>query len=161
MLYLFAALVVIPLALNWAASRYDFKNYADAYGVSVMLVLFWIITNLMQFIFSPPTSKLLHPLIDFGGLAFCLLSNRANPEKWKVILGGLFLTQLGLHGLFWVEWATQPARYMLYNYQLGVNIVWLLELAVTGSPGGRYVVGRVVDWSLHRGRGHFRPGINP
>jgi hypothetical protein len=157
----FPALLLIPLLLNGIASRFDFKGFIDAFGLSVMIVIIWAITNLMAALFDPPMSKALHWLIDFVGLSVCIMAWRTHHELWKLFLAALFLIQLGLHALFWVEWQTQPHGNMLYEYVFGLNMIWLVQLAVTAWPGGRYVVGRLLAWSFPRrgldhGQGHAR-----
>jgi hypothetical protein len=157
----FPVLVMIPLLLNGIASRFDFKGFVDAFGISVMIVLIWVITNIMAVLFDPPTSKTLHWLVDFVGLSVCMISWRTHREAWKLILAGLYLTQLGLHAAFWTEWETQPHGNMLYNYILCLNITWLLQLVVNAWPGGRHVAGRLLAWgfsgrSLDHRKGHAR-----
>lgn len=158
LIYLFALLVLVPLLLNGVASRFDFKGFVDAFGISVMLIIIWAITNIMAAIFAPPLSKALHWLIDFVGLSVCIIAWRTHRERWKLVLAGLFLAQLFLHALFWVEWQTQPHGNMLYNYVLGLNMIWLVQLATAAWPGGRYVVGRLVDRGAHSWADHYRAG---
>lgn len=158
MITLFAIAVLIPLALNGLASRFDFRGFVDAFGLSVMVVLFWSLTNVMAVVFNPPASKALHPLIDFIGLSICVISWRTHKEWFKLVLSGLYLAQIGLHATFWVEWATQPHGNLLYQYALTLNITWLMELVVLAMPGGGYVVGRAVDWGIHNWRVHHHTG---
>ncbi len=158
MIYAFALMVLTPLAINGWAMRHDFRRFHDAFALSLMILIFWITTNLLQIVLSPPASKAAHPLIDFIGLSFCLLSWATDRERWKVILAGVFLTQLGRHGLFWVEWATQPHGGLWYSYQRDVNVLWGLSLLVVATPGGGYVAGRIVDWSVSGRRNRIHQG---
>ena len=158
MIVLFAIAVLIPLLLNGVASRFDFRGFVDAFGLSVMVLMFWALTNVMAALLEPPASKALHPLIDFIGLSICIITWRSHKEWFKLALAGLFLVQMGLHATFWVEWATQPHGSLLYTYALTLNITWLMELVVLALPGGGYVVGRAIDWGIRDRRVHHRAG---
>lgn len=155
---LFSVLVLAPVTLNLIGSTRDFARFVDAVNLSMMVLIFWVVTNFMALIFDFPTSKVLHAAIDFIGLGASVRLWRHDRAIWKLTLAGLFLIQLGLHGAFWVDWSTHPAAELAYNYIRNINIVWLAELAVVAWPGGRYVVGSVLDRSLHRRRVHHRAG---
>lgn len=159
MLYLFAAMVLVPLAINWCASRHDFKRFADAFTVSVMIVTFWCLTNILALVFEPPTSKMLHPVIDFIGGATCMWLYKHDRQWWKLALAGLFLAQCALHAWFWFELFVSPETRVYTKYQLTVNLSWAAELVIISWSGGRYVASLALDWMRHGPWGHHHEGV--
>lgn len=157
MLLLFACLVLIPLALNGYAFRGDIKRYADAFGAALMIVGIWAVTNTLGFVFEPPASKAIVPLIDFAAGATMITAWVSHKERWKLILAGLFLGQCVIHAMFWIVWLNYPSTDMLWRYQLALNVSWLLELCVVASPGVGNVAGRSLAWLRHRPVPHHRP----
>ena len=159
MLYLFAGMVLTPLAINWVASRHDFLRFADAFAVSIMLVVFWCITNTMAMVLEPPESKMLHPLIDFFGGAVCMWLYRQDKAPWKAALAFLFFTQCALHAWFWYEHFVSPTTGVYLNYQRAVNISWAAELLVVSLSGGRYVSSLALDWMRGGFGSHHHQGV--
>lgn len=142
MLILFGFLLTIPFALNFLASRDDYRRYVDAMFVSGMLGAIWAFTNLMAVPYAFPASKMFHPLVDLIGLSITIAAYMTQRQRWKVMLAFLFLGQLVAHTQFW--WSFYHQSGMSGRDYLGLlNVLWFAQLLCVASPGGGHVAVRL------------------
>lgn len=152
MMWLFAGMLCVPLALNFAASRQDYTRFVDAFFVSGVLCLIWAFTSVAAVIWPFPESKQFHPLVDLIGLLTVVLAFMTQRQTWKLTLAFLFLAQLVTHSLFWWLRMNAPWGGLPYGYVAVLNVLWLAQLVCAGAPGGLYVLPRAFDY-LRRRRG--------
>ena len=156
--------VIIPLILNWWASRHDFKSHVHPFGVSAMIVSFWIANRFMGIYFHFPESRVLNPIFEFIGGGVCVAIWVAYRDMWARRMAGVFLLLAVIHAAFlpaWYvdRWFFHPSDAMRFTYTLCANMGLLLLLAVGASPGGGYAFRRLRDrmrdssWSHHHSSG--------
>ena len=150
MIWLFGVLVVIPLAVNYAACRVDYQRHMDAFMLASMLCVFWAVTNSIGMLWEFPESKKFHSLIDLLGLLTCVASYVTARRRWKAYLALIFLVQLGAHAAFWWAYDGNTAGSIAYAYKLTLNLTWLAQLVCVGASGGVVVFGGVIDHLRNR-----------
>lgn len=136
----FGALLCIPVALNYIASRHDYREYVDAFFASVMIAAIWSFTNGAAAFWSFPDSKQFHPLVDLIGLSVCIAAYMTQRQRWKLVLACLFLAQLYLHVGFWWTWGNSPLGSIGRDYIVLLNVLWAAQLVCVGWPGGKHAV---------------------
>lgn len=143
---------VLPVGLNWYANSQVRDRYMDALGLSVMLVIFWGVSNILVALGTPPQNRALYPVIDFVGLCFAANAAVRRFRRWKVLLSLTFLLQLATHAAFWPAYIYSQGTLSHYNYDLVLNVLFLAQVACVAWPGGSYVVRHVIAWlPLRRG----------
>lgn len=143
MLALYGFLLFIPFALNFLASRDDYRRYVDALFAAGMLAVIWAFTNAIASIFPFPENKQFHPLIDLIGLSVVVAAYMTQRQKWKLALAFLFLCQLCTHAAFW--WGQNTAPIMSGRDYVGLlNVLWFAQLISVASPGAGHVAIRIV-----------------
>lgn len=142
MMWLFAGMLCIPLALNYAASRQDYTRFVDAFFVSGVLCLIWAFTSVAAAIWPFPQSKQFHPLVDLIGLLTVVLAYTTQKQRWKLALAFLFFAQLVTHTVFWWMTMTTTSHGVAYGYVATLNVLWVAQLVCAGAPGGLHVLPR-------------------
>lgn len=144
MLILFGSLLLIPFALNFIASRDDYRRYVDALFISGMLAGIWAFTNGIATLWPFPENKQWHPLIDLIGLSVVVAAYMTQKQRWKLLLAFLFLAQLLTHVWFW---AHDPAsRGSIGREYVGtLNLLWFAQLGCVAWSGGVHCVARTLD----------------
>lgn len=154
---LWGAAVIATVALN-----YRHKGDPDAFGLSVMLLMIWVMGRIMWAILAPPQSQAMYPLFDFLGGATAFLAFQTRIAWWKLALSLFFLAQLCLHSLFWASKALQlPVTINQYEYTAINNAIFAMQLSVVGWRGVRdgVLASRIRAWVRHRpGLGHHSRG---
>ncbi len=146
MLIVFGALLCIPFALNLLASRDDYKGYVDAVFMAGMLAAIWAFTNGVAAIWDFPSNHQFHPMVDLIALSIVVAAYMTQRQEWKLILGFLFLAQLGMHAGFWWSRQYDPGALSGREYILALNVLWLAQLVCVGWPGGSHVAVRTRDF---------------
>jgi hypothetical protein len=142
------AATMAPFILNLGMRRGP-----DAVGLSIMLVLIWVLGRVFWSLWSPPASMQLYPLIDAAAGMTAFTAWMTRPTWWKLVLTGLFLVQLALHVAFW---AAQPVEGSLSRYIALNNLCYAMQLVVVAWPGGWRLVTHHLFRALPRGLGTFR-----
>lgn len=143
-LLFYGALLTIPFALNFIASRHDYARHVDALFASGMLAAIWAFTNAVGVIWDFPENKQFHPLVDLLGLSIAVAAYVTQRQRWKIVLATLFLAQLSLHAAFWAGQVYPPE--MSGRFYVGLlNVLWLLQLVSVGAPGGWHVAVRACN----------------
>lgn len=160
---IFALAVLFPLSVNWAASREDFKRYIHPFGVSVMMVGFWVMNRMWDIPTDFPASRLLNPLFEFIGGATCVLLARSYRQPWAWAMAFMFFILSAVHAYYlpaWYvdRWFFEPTPDRAIEYTTNANVAWLLSLLVCSAPGGGYVGRRVYRWLRHRAWAPHRTG---
>lgn len=137
---LWAGVVVALLLSVWGASR-NLNRYVDALGCAGMLALGHSLTTIAALVWDPPACWRLNPILDLAGLVVVGYVWSTRPERWKAVLGGLFLFQLCLHVALS---ASDKSPYALYGYAVLLNLSFLAQLAVVSWPGGTRLVADIV-----------------
>lgn len=135
----YAVMACLPLALNFLASRDDYRRYVDAFFMSGMLCIFWAATNVFGALWDFPVSKQFHPLVDLIGLSVAMAAYMTQRQTWKLVLALLFLAQLGVHAWFWWAWVYSPHGGIGRDYIGALNVLWLAQVVSVASPGGGHV----------------------
>ena len=154
MIYYGLACLFIFLLTAWANA--DAKGrYADALGMSALLIVSYGLTNVMVLMSGLPDAILGFPIVD---LIFTMMIFRAWKREnaaWKLIVAGLFVAQLTFHASFIVSWYSgHYTSRGLYIYIVMLNGAFALQLLTVGSSGARHAVGRIVDYLSDRGRAY-------
>lgn len=153
MIWLFGALVLLPLAVNFAATRISYERHIDAFMLAAMICVFWAFTNTIAMVWEWPESKRFHSLVDLIGLATCVASYIGKPHKWKAYLAMLFFLQICAHAAFWWAYDGVTTGRIAYAYALTLNLSWLAQLLCVGASGGIAVLGYALDRLRRRGGG--------
>lgn len=136
---------LVPVGLNLAG-----KREADALGLSLMIVLIWVLGRVLWALYPLPDCVNLYPVIDGLAAVTCFTAWSSRKKHWKAGLGTLFLFQLGLHSAYAIAYAQNPAISVFYRYIGENNALFALELFCIAWPGGRDVVARVIFGRLSR-----------
>lgn len=136
--------VVLLSALAWRADR---PTYADALGVSVLLLAIWAASNVLYALFGFPPAAIGYPVLDAMGALAVLGASRSRREPWKGAVLACFVLMTAMHLAFW----TNPNADALTYWKLG-NLALGLQLACAALPGGGHVCGALVSGLLRRQR---------
>lgn len=161
---IFAVAVLLPLSLNWIASRHDFKTYVHPFGVSVMVVGFWVMNRLWDIPTDFPASRLLNPVFEFLGGAVCIHLALAYRQPWAWMMAFMFFILSAIHAYYlpaWYvdNWFFEPTPARSVEYTTNANAAWMLSLLVCSMPGGGHAYRRIRDrlnrrsWIDHRAGG--------
>lgn len=142
---LWGTATVAPLALNILT-----KRSADAVGLSLMIVMIWLLGRVFWMLYTPPEAMQWYPVIDAVAGAFVFQAWLRRPVFWKVALTALFVAQCVLHAAFWMSW---PADGSLLSYLVANNLLFALQLLCVSAPGGFHVARLVGHWLSDRPRG--------
>jgi len=146
---IFFLALLVPVALNFVAWKKDGKEYDDAAGLTMIVVIIWAMTNLFDLFYPFPESKSLHPILDVVGGLSSLLAYRHERKAWKLFLTGLFAGQLVAHVIFGVALWLNPYAELRLHYSLWLNVLFICQVVVLSFPGGGYaariVLPRVPD----------------
>lgn len=137
---LWGAAAALPVVLNLTTER-----AADAKGLSMMILLIWVMGRVFGALYTPPESMQWYPVVDSLAGITCFVAWRARPAPWKLGLVGCFLFQCALHAAFWLAWPTPGS---LLRYVVANNIIFACELCLVGGPGvahGARLVGRMLS----------------
>lgn len=134
--------VALVLLSAWAW-RSDQARYADALGVSVLLLAIWAASNVLYALFGFPPASAGYPVLDAVGALAVLGSGREG--RWKGGVLACFVLMAGMHLTFWMQPGADPLTY----WKLG-NIALGLQLAFAALPGGGRVCGDLVPVLLRR-----------
>lgn len=151
MLLLYAALLLIPFALNYLASRDDYARYVDGLFASGMLAAIWAFTNAVGVMWAFPANKVFHPLVDLIGLSVAVAAYMTQRQRWKLVLAYLFLCQMFAHAAFWWSWRYSPGAMSGRDYVGLLNMLWMVQLICVATPGGGHVAIRTLR-RLHHAR---------
>lgn len=149
LLLIYGAIALIPLLLNFAASRSDLCRFVDAVTLSAMLCVMWAFTTIAAQIWPFPESKQFHPLLDLIGLTAALAAYATQRAAWKLGLAALFLAQLVAHAAFWWMRLNHPLPGMGFAYILALNVLWIGMIGCLSMSGGAHVLRRSLDWLRH------------
>lgn len=151
------AAVILAVALN-----YRQKGDPDAFGLSVMLLMIWVMGRITWAVWSPPQSQALYPLIDYAAGCACFWAWQTKPAPWKLIMAMTFMVQLALHAIFWaapVVFSTESVGQ--YTYTSALNAIFAMQLLIVGWRGVRdgVLAGRIGAWVRSRSvSGHHSGG---
>jgi hypothetical protein len=151
MLMFFGALLLVPFALNFLASRDDYARYVDALFVSGMLCAIWAFTNTVVALWPFPQNHEFHPLVDLIGLSVAVAAYMTQRQAWKLTLAFLFLSQLIVHAWFRAS-LIYPPPMSGRDYVGLLNVLWVAQLICVGSPGGCHVAICALDCLRGDGR---------
>lgn len=154
--YLIATVGVV--LLGFLAHMGNPEKYADLMGISVMFSLVFVTANLIVTLYGFPESILAFPVLDLSLAAMIYRASLRNRAWWKIGLVGTLVMQLVLHLSAVFAWKTGGlTQGSLYQYVVGVNVVYILQLGILALIGGGYVVGRVGRVLSGRWRSHPVP----
>jgi multisubunit Na+/H+ antiporter MnhF subunit len=155
-LYMVAMLAVCALSF-WAYLSRP-RNYADLMGVSVLLLVVFVVQNLIVVFFEFPDAILASPVLDLALAMMIYRSWRENRERWKVVVTATLVAQLMLHVAVIAVWRGEDLTQRgLYLYVVAVNAFFILQLLTLGSVGAGHGLGRLRHWLLNRGRDSLVP----
>ena len=65
----------------------------DALGLSMMLLIMWVISNVLAAFYAPPDSMRLYPFMDLAGGLTAYVAYKTRKAWWKLGLAYLLLIQ--------------------------------------------------------------------
>ena len=148
---LWGAATFLPVGLNLLG-----KRESDALGLSVMIVLIWVLGRVFWAFYPIPDCVNLYPVIDGLAAITCFTAFASRRATWKAVLGSLFLAQLALHTAYAIAYVRDPGIPIFYRYIGENNIIYALELFCAAWPGGQHVGAR----DLFRRLSHRLPGVH-
>jgi hypothetical protein len=155
-LYLIATLAVCVLSF-WAYLSRP-RKYADLMGVSVLLLVAFVVQNLIVALFRFPDAVLASPVLDVALAVMVYRSWLEHREGWKVIITGSLVAQLTLHVAVIALWRNEGlTEHGLHLYLVAVNSFFIVQLFTLGSVGAGHGLGRLRDWLLNRWGHSFVP----
>lgn len=111
---------------------------------ATMLFGQWAVSNIAMAFAGSPWSAVIYPPMDLFAVLFItfmwLRAGERRPGRnrlWMVALGMTFMTQLGLHALYWGSLSFTDDQ--AYGYALALNIIFAMQLAIVSWPGVRNV----------------------
>lgn len=145
-----ALLTLAVYAVNaWAAKDAN-PRYADAYGVSILLCISYLASNITVGMFGWPDSIVFFPFLDAG---FCWLLWRAwkqSRKGWMAVVMSLVCLQLSMHVVALYTWKTGAlTQGGLYAYASLLNGAFILQLLTVGGVGLAHAVRRLRDNRLY------------
>lgn len=144
---MWGAAAIIPVLLNLHTKR------TDALGLSVMMLLTWVLGRITGALYSPPESMALYPIVDMACGIICFAAWATQRAWWKLALTGLFGLQCLLHAAFWLAWVADPTdKATLYRYVLANNLVFASELIIVAGGAVGDVARSSSHWVLDRAR---------
>jgi len=102
------------------------------------VALFTGISRVISYFTDAPWSMVHYPAEDLLLMTLALGWWQVRREKWALVLGLLFLSQLFLHALFWFDMNSSLRGYIYAN-----NGVFILELLTLTIAGGGHALGWV------------------
>jgi hypothetical protein len=155
-LYLFATLAVCVLSF-WAYLSRP-RKYADLMGVSVLLLVAFVVQNLIVALFRFPEAVLASPVLDVALAVMVYRSWLEHGERWKVVITASLVAQLTLHVAVIALWRNEAlTQHGLHLYVVVVNAFFIVQLFTLGSVGAGHGLGRLRDWLLNRWGDSFVP----
>jgi len=142
-----AVLFGTAVFLTWTASQWaahDDRRHVDALGVSLMLVVSFILTNVLEVTVGWPDMVVWFPFMDAAFCAMLYVNWRRHPRAWKAVVMASLVAQLVAHFGATVLWESdQLTRSGTYLYATFINGAFALQLLATGSVGIGHAVGRL------------------
>jgi len=142
-----AVLFGAAVFLTWAVSQWsahDDRKNVDALGVSLMLVVSFILTNVLEVTVGWPDMVVWFPFMDAAFCAMLYFNWRRHPRTWKAVVMASLVAQLVSHFGVTVLWESdQLTRSGTYLYATFINGAFALQLLATGSVGIGHAVGRL------------------
>jgi hypothetical protein len=153
MMYLYMVATLAACALSFWAYLSRPRKYADLMGVSVLLLVVFVVQNLIVVMFRFPDAILAAPVLDVALAAMVYRSWVEHRERWKVVITASLVAQLTLHVAVIALWRTEALTQQgLYLYVVAVNAFFILQLLTLGSVGAGHALGRLRHWLLDRRR---------
>lgn len=145
-IFLYGLLTLAVYAVNaWAAKDAN-PRYADAYGVSILLCISFLASNITVNLFGWPDAIIFFPFLDAG---FCWLLWRAWKEArkgWMAVVMFLVCLQLAMHVAALYAWKTGAlTKGSLYIYGEGLNGIYILIALTVGGVGCAHAIRRLRD----------------
>ena len=142
----------VILVITWVAWTIGRRGLGDALGASGALFLTWVVSASATHLGMIPDSWIVYPSMDalVGGWVAWIAYQR--PAAWKIALLVLFILENVLHVAFWAQ-PTRPDS-LLFLYIVALDVLFALQLAVTGFPGAWSLIGRA-QLSGHRPAPHM------
>lgn len=129
----------------WVAKDAN-PRYADAYGVSILLCISYLASNITVNVFGWPDAIVFFPFLDAG---FCWLLWRAwkqSRQGWMAVIMFLVCLQLTMHVAALILWKTgKLTKGAEYLYANGLNGIFILLLLTAGGVGIARVIHRLRD----------------
>jgi hypothetical protein len=153
MMYLYMVATLAVCALSFWAYLSRPREHADLMGVSVLLLVVFVVQNLIVVMFRFPDAILASPVLDVALAAMVYRSWVEHRERWKVVITASLVAQLTLHVAVIALWRTEALTQQgLYLYVVAVNAFFILQLLTLGSVGAGHALGRLRHWLLDRRR---------
>ncbi len=158
MMFLYMIGMLAACALSWWAYLSRPQRYADLMGVSVLLLVVFVVQNVIVTLFDFPDAILASPILDLALAAMIFRSWEENREPWKVVLVASLVAQLVLHVAAIALWRTDALTQSgLHLYLVSVNAFFILQLLTLGSVGAGHGLDCLRRWVSDRGRCPFVP----
>ena len=97
MMYLYMVAMIATCAVSFWAYLSRPRKYADLMGVSVLLLVVFVVQNLIVALFRFPDAILASPVLDLALAIMLYRSWRENRDRWKVVIAASLVAQLTLH----------------------------------------------------------------
>jgi len=129
---------------------YNRSDDPDAAGLSMMLLILWVLSNLLEGLYQPPDSMKIYPLMDLAAGLTAYLAWRTRKVAWKLGLAYLFVIQLAAHFSFWAPAFVAELRGFppvtgdFSTYKIVLNVVFILQLILVGGVGVSHVASRIL-----------------
>lgn len=152
----YGALTLVAVLVTWANS----KRHPDAFGLALMLMVAWALTNVMDTLWDPPASKAFNSVTDLTIGLMALWAWYTRRAAWKLNLALLFGVQSFAHVLY-QGWFGATVEFTTYNYEAFLNATFALQLGCVVWPGGRDALVRAVARLRHRPVARSHNGAAP
>lgn len=158
MMFLYMIAMLAACGVSWWAYLSRPRKYADLMGVSVLLLVVFVVNNVIVTLFDFPDAILASPVLDLALAVMIFRSWEANRDPWKVVLVAALVAQLMLHLSAVALWRTDALTQSgLHLYVVSVNAFFTLQLLTLGSVGAGHGLDCLRRWVSDRGRHSLVP----
>lgn len=148
-IFLYGLLTLAVYAVNAWAAKDSNPRYADAYGVSLLLCVSFLASNITVTLFGWPDAIIFFPILDAG---FCWLLWRAwkqSRKGWMAAVMFLVCIQLAMHVSALYAWKMGVlTNGALRTYGAGLNGIYVLIALTVGGVGCAHAIRRLRDSRL-------------
>lgn len=126
-MHVWPAYAFVTVAILWVGLT---RGDRDLRSIAIVLAGTWLVSNASHWLL-PPDTRVVFPAMDFLiGVGLIMVWGRAR-KAWMLAMSGLFLVQGATHIIY--QHAPVHDFATRYNYDLSLNIGYLLQLGVVLS----------------------------